>query len=282
MFYGSLVRPQWREKPRRGAPGRRKGIPETLQTDLLQDDSLSPKVSLRRTTPCQLSIYQLIELTHKYRYRLILDEDMSFGTVGRTRCALMERRNVSVYVSFVSLCCVLAQLNCTGHGNRHDHWMVGGFCMGSHIVMDHRPITSASAGPRLLRRVPALLAVSASEGINILWNTPSILSTPQESVRVIRAVPNLVEAMTVLSHAASLIIHVYLRSAATLSAKPPNSVTPALRDAPSSNITGKDRPLQEIVAKALAQGVWTTRARRLRGQEPVEARPSMWRCRQVV
>jgi len=151
----------------------------------------------------------------------------------------------------------------------------GGFCAGSRIVVDHQRINGTSFV--FSAAVPALLAVSASEGINILRNTPSILSTLQENVRAIRAVLDRVEVVTIPSHAASPIIHIHLRSAATLSpsAKPPNPATPAPRDAPSFDIAGEERLLQDIVDEALAQGVWITRARRLRGQELVEARPSI-------
>ncbi|KAH9009359.1 hypothetical protein EDB83DRAFT_462115, partial [Lactarius deliciosus] len=77
---------------------------------------------------------------------------------------------------------------------------------------------------------------------------------------------------------ASPIIHIHPRSAPTLSASTSRSrrtpTTPAPRDAPSFDIAGEERLLQEIVDEALAQGVWTTRARRLRGQELVEACPA--------
>ncbi|KAH9016349.1 hypothetical protein EDB85DRAFT_2207823 [Lactarius pseudohatsudake] len=103
----------------------------------------------------------------------------------------------------------------------------------------------------------------------------------QENVRAIRAVLDRVEAITISSHAASPIIHIHLRFAATLSAstsasaKPPtlNPATPAPRDAPSFDIACEECRglLQYIVDEALAQGVWITRTRRLRGQEFVEA-----------
>ncbi|KAI9452050.1 pyridoxal phosphate-dependent transferase [Lactarius psammicola] len=153
----------------------------------------------------------------------------------------------------------------------------GGFCAGSGIVVDDQRINGTAFV--FSTTVPALLAVSASEGINILRNTPSILSTLQENVRAIRAVLDRVEVITIPSHAASPIIHIHLRSAATLSptpsAKPPNPATPAPRDAPTFDIIGEEHLLQDIVDEALAQGVWITRARRLRGQELVEARPSI-------
>ena len=152
----------------------------------------------------------------------------------------------------------------------------GGFCAGSRIVVDHQRINGTSFV--FSAAVPALLAVSASEGINILRNTPSILSTLQENVRAMRAVLDRVEAITIPSHAASPIIHIHLRSVmppVSASAKAPNPATPAPREAPSFDIADEERLLQDIVDEVLAQGVWITRARRLRGQELVETRPSI-------
>ena len=58
-------------------------------------------------------------------------------------------------------------------------------------------------------------------------------------------------------------------------AKDLNPATAALRDAPSFDIAGEERLLQDIVAEVLAQGVWITMAGQLRGQELVESRPSI-------
>jgi len=103
----------------------------------------------------------------------------------------------------------------------------GGFCAGVRIVVDHQRINGTSFV--FSATVPALLADSASEGINILRNTPSIPST-QENVR------------TIPSHAASPIIHIYLRTAtpslSVAAAKALNPATPASRDASSFDIAG--------------------------------------------
>ncbi|KAN0139450.1 Pyridoxal phosphate-dependent transferase [Lactarius tabidus] len=208
---------------------------------------------------------KLIELKLKYKYRLILDESISFGTVGRTGRGLTELYNVPATQIDMIVGSVANGLNSSG-----------GFCAGSHIVVDHQRINGTSFVSSAA--VPALLAVSASEGINILRNTPSILSTLQENVRAIRAVLDRVEAITIPSHAASPIIHIHLRSATPSSSatlKPPNPTTPAPREAPSFDIAAEERTLQDIVDEVLAQGVWIIRARRLRGQELVEARPSI-------
>ena len=129
----------------------------------------------------------------------------------------------------------------------------GRFCAGPHNVVDHQRINGTSFV--FSAALPVLLAVSASEGINILRNTPSILSTLQENVRTIRAVLDRVEILTIPSHAASTIIHMQLRSAtpsASGPTKPANRATPASRDAPTFDIAGEERLLQDIVDEALA------------------------------
>ncbi|KAH9160794.1 serine palmitoyltransferase [Lactarius sanguifluus] len=57
----------------------------------------------------------------------------------------------------------------------------GGFCAGSHIVMDHPRINGTSFVFSVA--VPALLMVSASEGINTLRNMPSVLAAAGERAR---------------------------------------------------------------------------------------------------
>jgi serine palmitoyltransferase len=87
-----------------------------------------------------------------------------------------------------------------------------------------------------------------------------------------------VEALTIPYHATSPIIHIQLHSA-TPPVKPANlnPATPAAHDALPSDIAGEERLLQDVVDKALAQGMWITRARRQHatGQELVEVRPSI-------
>jgi len=59
--------------------------------------------------------------------------------------------------------------------------------------------------------MPALLSVAASEGINILRNTPSILATLQENIQAARAILDRLECITIPSHPASPIIHIYIK-----------------------------------------------------------------------
>ncbi|KII91569.1 hypothetical protein PLICRDRAFT_89845 [Plicaturopsis crispa FD-325 SS-3] len=218
---------------------------------------------------------KLIELKYKYKYRLVLDESFSFGTVGRTGRGLTELYNVPA-----SQVDMLIGSSATGL------CASGAFCAGTRIVVDHQRINGTSFV--FSASMPALLAVSASEGINILRSTPSILASLQENVRAARAILDHVNGITIPSHPASPIIHIYIRPPTALlspnSTPPPplhvhthksspSSVQP--RDPPVFDIEAEEQLLQEVVDEALAQGVITTRARRLRGQEMVEARPSI-------
>ncbi|KAF9001202.1 serine palmitoyltransferase [Cyathus striatus] len=225
---------------------------------------------------------KLIELKYKHKYRLILDESISFGSVGRTGRGLTEVYNVSAEKVDMLIGSVANGL-CSS----------GGFCAGSQIVVDHQRIN----GPSFVfsASMPALLAVSASEGINILRTTPSIFEALQENVRAARAVLDKVDCISIPSHPASPIIHIYLRAPGApqtgsinsnfltpnsarhhhhpLHPSNPTSISP--RDAPKFDVEGEERILQEAVEDCLAQGVMVTRAKRVRGQEMVEARPSI-------
>ena len=160
----------------------------------------------------------------------------------------------------------------------------GGFCAGSRVVTEHQRINGTSFV--FSAAMPALLTVAASEGINILRSTPSILSTLQENVRAVRAILDRVDCITIPSHPASAVIHLQIRwptlqlpgptSGSPGKPSNPHSVKP--RDAPHFDIELEERLLQDVVDEALAQGVLATRAKRLRGQELTDARPSVRLC----
>ena len=134
----------------------------------------------------------------------------------------------------------------------------GGFCSGSHIVVDHLRIDGTSF--TFSAAVVALLAVSASEGINIPRNTVSDAVHPVKHLtgpsgpywtasrrrrsrfpRFLRTPPRRYP-----HH-----FHIHLRSpvqsssAVTLMA--PNLLTPAWPEPPSFNIAGEGAALHDIM-----------------------------------
>lgn len=135
--------------------------------------------------------------------------------------------------------------------------------------------------------MPAMLAVAGSEGINILRNTPSILTTLHENVRAIRAILDRVDAITIPSHPASATIHLYARIPApthlssnappslSSSGKLSNPLSIVPRDPPHFDYDLEEKLLQDVVEECLAQGVMVTRSKTLRKQELAEVRPSI-------
>ncbi|KAJ7067807.1 serine palmitoyltransferase [Mycena amicta] len=210
---------------------------------------------------------KLIDIKFKRKYRLILDESVSFGTVGRTGRGLTELYNVPADKVDMIVGSMANGLCAAG----------GFFCAGSRTVVDHQRIN----GPSFVfsASMPALLAVSASEGIEILRSTPSILTRLQQNVRVARAILDDLDYISIPSHPASPIIHIQARtkspshlhpsSAQAVATKPSNPTSVLPREAASWDwdIDAEERALQAVVDEALRKGVMITRAKRLRGQE---------------
>ncbi|KAF4579674.1 serine palmitoyltransferase component [Pleurotus pulmonarius] len=239
---------------------------------------------------------KLIELKQKYKYRLILDENMSFGSVGRTGRGLTELYNVPA--TKIDMIVGSAAIG-LGAG--------GGFCAGTQAVIDHQ--RSNGMAFVFSASLPALLAVSATEAIQILSSTPSILESLHENTRAARAILDKVDGITIPSHPASPLIHIYLKgntfSPSSPDATPTRFLHPSsaqnspslsiITKTPSSHGSSKqshqsplslpqlspsqialeESILQEIVDEALSQGVLLTRAKRLRGQEVNEPKPSI-------
>ncbi|OJA17895.1 hypothetical protein AZE42_08681 [Rhizopogon vesiculosus] len=195
---------------------------------------------------------KLIELKLKYKYRIILDESISFGTMGRTGRGLTELYNVPA-----------SQIDMLVGSVANGLCSAGGFCAGSAIVVDHQRINGTSFV--FSASMPALLATSGSEAITYLRNNPSVLLTLQDNIRAVRAVLEKTEGITLLGHRASPIIHFCLRTQ-----QQSLSVTTATYDHEA-----EERILQDIVDDVIANGVLITRAKHLRGQEMIESRPTI-------
>ncbi|KAI0786994.1 serine palmitoyltransferase [Abortiporus biennis] len=229
---------------------------------------------------------KLVELKQKYKYRLILDESVSFGSVGRTGRGLTELYNVPA-----------TQIDMLVGSVANGLTSGGGFCAGSEIVVKHQRINGTSFV--FSASMPALLAVAASEGINILRNSPSILSTLQENVRAVRSILDRADYIAIPSHPASPMIHLYVRLPSATFLMPQTPATPftpslpslahsptspsfklsnplsvAPRDPPVFDAELEERLLQDVVEECLAQGVLVTRAKRL-NQELNPVRPSI-------
>jgi len=117
---------------------------------------------------------KLIELKKRYKFRLILDETWSFGVLGRSGRGLTEAQNVDP-TQVDMLIGSLAGPLCAG----------GGFCAGTTDVVEHQRITAASY--TYSAALPAMLATTACETLNMLQSNPDILVQCRENIKTMRA-----------------------------------------------------------------------------------------------
>ncbi|KAL7416499.1 serine C-palmitoyltransferase [Mrakia frigida] len=195
---------------------------------------------------------KIIELKRKYKFRLILDEGMSFGVIGATGRGLTEFSGVPATEVDIIVGSLTRGLNAGG-----------GFCSGTLAVTSHQRINSAAHV--FSASLPALLATTASEGISILSSSPQIFTTLQEHVKLARSILDKVESkydlIRIPSHPLSPLIHIQLP-------------TPPFGDL--KDIQQQERLLQEVVEECLTtSGVMITRTRRLPDQEVFQPQPSI-------
>ena len=115
-----------------------------------------------------------IELKHRYKFRLILDETWSFGVLGRTGRGITEHQNVDA-TEVDGIVGSLAGGLCGG----------GGFCAGSEEVVEHQRISAAAY--TYSAAMPAMLASMASETLAILQTTPDLLVQVRENIKTMWA-----------------------------------------------------------------------------------------------
>ncbi|GAA5983506.1 hypothetical protein JCM10908_000312 [Rhodotorula pacifica] len=195
-----------------------------------------------------VNLPKVLELKHKYKYRLILDESWSFGSIGKTGRGVTEYFDVPV--TDVD---VLTGSMATGLAS------AGGFCAGSMNVVTHQRINSPASV--FSASLPPLLAVSASEAISLLSAPAGSPSHPltnlPTNVSALRAILDPIKTLEIPSAEMSPLIHLYIaQSVLDARARSANGA-----DGSSPSRTGRARshsnvshPAPLVVAAAAASG----------------------------
>ncbi|KAL1839591.1 hypothetical protein VTJ49DRAFT_1334 [Mycothermus thermophilus] len=176
---------------------------------------------------------KLIELKEKYKFRLMLDETWSFGVLGRTGRGLTEAQNVDPSQVDMIIGSLAGPL-CAG----------GGFCAGAKDVVEHQRISSTAY--TFSAALPAMLAVTASESINLLQSNPEILQQCRDNIRLMRAQLDPRSDWVVCTSAPENPVMILI-------------IKPDVVHARRLTIEDQERLLQECVDEALANGVLITR-----------------------
>ncbi|KAL2128241.1 hypothetical protein VTI74DRAFT_9455 [Chaetomium olivicolor] len=189
--------------------------------------------ALFETTGDINNLPKLIELKEKYKFRLMLDETWSFGVLGRTGRGLTEAQNVDPSQVDMIVGSLAGPL-CAG----------GGFCAGTKDVVEHQRVSSTAY--TFSAALPAMLAVTASESLNLLQSNPEILLQCRENIRLMKAQLDPRSDWVICTSAPENPIMIL-------------TLKPEVVKARRLTIEDQERLLQECVDEALANGVLITR-----------------------
>jgi serine palmitoyltransferase len=140
---------------------------------------------------------ELIELKQKYKYRLMVDESMSFGTIGSKGAGVcdyygMPAINVDIIISTLS--------NSLG--------AAGGFCAGSKQIIEHQRLSSQAY--TYSASLPAILAVAAVEAIRELEGNPELVAALESNSSFMFQKLSLIKEFIVFGQPGNCIIHLRL------------------------------------------------------------------------
>ncbi|EGF82407.1 hypothetical protein BATDEDRAFT_9831 [Batrachochytrium dendrobatidis JAM81] len=188
---------------------------------------------------------ELVALKNKYKYRLIVEESMSFGVLGPRGAGIADHFGIpssEIDIMVASMSNALSS--------------AGGFCAGSKEIVEHQRLSGLSY--TFSASLPAILAVGAIEALNELETQPEVLGRLAENTNILKSKLQKIGGEFVLnvsSAPGSPVIHLQLQS--------------------GSNRQENDRILQEIVDLALKDGILVTRAKYVYNQEHNPPPPSI-------
>ncbi|CAG9794080.1 unnamed protein product [Diatraea saccharalis] len=122
---------------------------------------------------------RLVELARQYKLRIILDESLSIGALGKNGRGLTEHLNVP-----------REEIDLIVGSLEHSFATSGGFCAGTHFIVEHQRLSGL--GYCFSASLPPMLTQAAISALDIIEEKPSIITELNEcSRKVNRALSNL-------------------------------------------------------------------------------------------
>jgi len=138
---------------------------------------------------------KILELKKRYRYRLILDETFSFGTLGQTGRGVTELYGVPITsVEIITL----SMANSLGS--------IGGLCIGNHEVVDHQRLSGA--GYCFSASAPPFMSSCAITALQHLKQTPELITTLHSNINYLFQAMENIKELKILSSKLSPIVHI--------------------------------------------------------------------------
>ncbi|CAF1485255.1 unnamed protein product [Adineta ricciae] len=116
---------------------------------------------------------RMVELKYKYKYRIFIDESVSFGTIGQTGRGVTEYYDID-----------RQKIDLISSSLEYSIGSIGGFAVGSSFVVDHQRLSAQ--GYCFSASLPPLLAAAAIEALNIMeeQSTPLFETIMSKSKRL--------------------------------------------------------------------------------------------------
>ncbi|KAJ3165313.1 serine palmitoyltransferase component [Irineochytrium annulatum] len=180
---------------------------------------------------------KLVELKKAFKYRLVLDDSMAFGVLGKTGAGTAEHLNIPPSDIDILVGSMSNSLSSSG-----------GFCAGNKEIVEHQRLSGLAY--TFSASLPAILAVSAIESLKMLESDPAILDRLRENTAMIRSTiaKSGIASIVIGGDEASPFMHLRLRQR-------------------FSERVEEEMILQEIVDQCMRDGVMITRAKYVLNQE---------------
>ncbi|KAJ2343833.1 serine palmitoyltransferase component [Coemansia erecta] len=182
---------------------------------------------------------ELVDLKHRYKFRIILDESYSFGVLGKRGAGLTDHFNIDpheVDLLIGALCYAVGAS--------------GGFCCADKDLIEHQRLSGL--GYCFSASMPGILTIAASDAIQALEVEPSnYLDNMRENTTLLRTLLKRIPGLQVDGAAESPLIHIRLS---------PETLVRMKRSGGTWTKTDIDRVLIELSDEALKDGVLLMRA----------------------
>lgn len=157
---------------------------------------------------------QIVKLKNQFKMRLIMDDSLGFGVLGAKGRGTLEHHGLSV--SDVDAVCAAMDGSLSS---------VGGFCVGSHQVVDHQRLSGA--GYCFSASSPPYTSTASIHALALMEAEPKLGATLRAKATKVRAaLANVHKNLVVLggsTAASSPVIHLALKSSGPASDVPPAS-----------------------------------------------------------
>jgi len=141
---------------------------------------------------------ELVELRKKYKLRIFIDENVSFGTLGD------HGRGVTEYYNVPN-----DEVDMISGSMEWSMATIGGFCVGSSFVVEHQRLSGL--GYCFSASLPPLLATAAIKSLDIMERDPSMFMKLQMRCQHVHRALSSLTLLTVQGHPNSPVKHLYLR-----------------------------------------------------------------------